>query len=233
MMKANLKTLAVLIAAALSFNVSAEDKPQPELITAKDKISYSIGVDVARNFRKQEVDFDPDMILRGLKDGLGEGKLLLSEKELRRVLAGFQGEVRRKMALNRKIAADDNRRRGVNFLAENKLKEGVVTLPSGVQYRVIKQGQGRKPTDADSIETNYRGTVLTGVEFDATEPGKPALLKLSQLISGWRDALRQMPEGSKWVIYVPHTMAYGERGVGNDIGPNETLIFEVELVSIR
>jgi FKBP-type peptidyl-prolyl cis-trans isomerase len=206
--------------------------PRP-LETAKDKISYSVGVDIARNFRKQEVDFDVDVLIRGLKDATGDGKLALNEKEVRRVLNGFQGDVRRKMAANRKISADDNRRRGVAFLEENKLKPGIVTLPSGVQYRVITKAEGRKPTDADTIEVNYRGTVLTGAEFDATEEGKPARLQMGQLINGWRDALRQMPVGSKWQIFVPHILAYGERGVGADIGPNETLVFEVELLGIK
>jgi FKBP-type peptidyl-prolyl cis-trans isomerase FklB len=227
---------AVLLLCA-SLNASAQQGATPAaprpLATPKDMISYSVGVDIVRNFRKQEVDYDVDMLIRGLKDAAGDGKLALNEKEVRRVLNGFQVEVRRKMALNRKVAADDNRRRGNAFLEENKAKPGVQTLASGVQYRVIKQGDGRKPTDADTIECNYRGTVLSGVEFDATEEGKPARLQMSQLINGWRDALRIMPVGSKWQIFIPHTLAYAERGVGSDIGPNETLVFEVELLGIK
>lgn len=201
--------------------------------TAKDKVSYSVGVDIVRNFRKQEVEFDLEMLIRGLKDAAGDNRLALNEKEVRRILNGFQSEVRRKVAINRRMASEDNRRRSNAFLEENKTKPGVMVLPSGVQYRVIKQGDGRKPTEADTIECNYRGTVLSGVEFDGTEDGKPARLQMSQLIAGWRDALRNMPVGSKWQIFIPATLAYGERGVGVDIGPNEALVFEVELLGIK
>ncbi len=229
--------MAAVLLLCTSFNANAQQTAAPgtprPLTSAKDMISYSVGVDIVRNFRKQDVEYDVDMLIRGLKDASGDGKLALSEKEVRRVLNGFQVDVRRKMALNRKLAAEDNRRRGAAFLEENKTKPGVQTLPSGVQYRVIKQGEGRKPTEADTIECNYRGTVLSGVEFDATEEGKPARLQMGQLINGWRDALRNMPVGSKWQIFIPHSLAYGERGVGTDIGPNEMLIFEVELLGIK
>jgi FKBP-type peptidyl-prolyl cis-trans isomerase FklB len=131
------------------------------------------------------------------------------------------------------LALEDNKKKGEVFLAENKTKEGVVVLPSGVQYKILKAGNGKKPIDSDVVQVYYRGTLLDGSEFDATEPGQPADLKASSLIAGWKEALRLMPAGSKWQIFVPSQLAYGERGVGSDIGPNETLVFEVELLAVK
>jgi FKBP-type peptidyl-prolyl cis-trans isomerase len=203
------------------------------LVTPKEKISYGMGVDVARNFKKHDVDVDLDLLVKGLKDGLAGTKLLLPEKELRSVLAGFQVEVRQKMAQSRRAAAEENKKKGAAFMAANKGKEGVITLPGGVQYRVVKAGSGRRPTDADSVECLYRGTLLDGTEFDGTTAGNPARLKVSQLIPGWKEAVKLMPEGSKWQIFIPSQLGYGERGVGSDIGPNETLLFEVELLAVK
>jgi FKBP-type peptidyl-prolyl cis-trans isomerase FklB len=190
-------------------------------------------VDVARNFKRQEVNINLEAMLQGIKDGLAGTKLALPDKELRRVLNGFQGEVRQKSALNRRLAAEDNRRAGVAFLAENKVKPGVVVTASGLQYRVLKAGDGRKPVDGDLVECHYHGTLLNGYEFDGTEPGKPVTLKVAALITGWKEAMKLMPVGSRWQIVLPATLAYGDRGVGGDIGPNETLLFEVELVNIK
>jgi FKBP-type peptidyl-prolyl cis-trans isomerase len=205
----------------------------PSLEAPTDRISYAVGVDIARNLKKQEVVINPELLIKGLKDGLAADKLLLSDKELRRVLNAFQTEVRQKMTHNRRLAAEDNRRRGAAFLEENKAREGVTVLPSGLQYRVLKAGEGRKPVDSDIVQCHYSGSLLSGLEFDATEPGKPATLKVSALINGWKEALKLMPVGSKWQIVIPSNLAYAERGVGSDIGPNETLLFEVELVAIK
>lgn len=195
--------------------------------------SYAVGVDMARNFKKQDVAISPEMLIKGLNDGLAGGKIDLSEKELRRVMNSFQSEVRQKMTVNRRLAAEENRRRGQIFLEENKTRQGVIALASGLQYRVIKLGAGRRPLESDLVECLYRGALLNGTEFDATEPGKPATLKVSALIAGWKEALKLMPEGSKWELFIPSSLAYSERGVGSDIGPNETLIFELELLAIK
>ncbi|MBI5786549.1 MAG: FKBP-type peptidyl-prolyl cis-trans isomerase [Rhodocyclales bacterium] len=204
------------------------------LESAANRTSYAIGVDMARNFKKQGIEIDPELILRGMKDGYA-GTAQISDKELRRTMNSFQGEVRQKMAQNRRLAADENKTRGADFLSANKGKAGVVTLPSGLQYRVVNAGaaDGRKPQESDLVECNYRGTLLSGAEFDSTEPGKPATLKVSALIAGWREALKMMPAGAKWQLFVPPQLAYGDRGAGSDIGPNETLVFEVELVAIK
>jgi FKBP-type peptidyl-prolyl cis-trans isomerase len=222
----------VAIAGTLLLNgVNAQQ--EPSLDAPVDRISYAIGVDMARNFKKQEVAINPDLLLKGLRDGLAGGAIGLSEKDLRRTMNGFQSDVRQKMAQGRRLAIEDNRRAGTTFLEQNKRKEGVVVLPSGLQYKVLKAGEGRKPVDSDLVECHYRGTLLNGSEFDATEPGKTAALKVSALINGWKEALKLMPVGSTWQIFVPSALAYGERGAGSEIGPNETLIFEVELVGIK
>ncbi len=203
------------------------------LKTKQDMVSYGIGVNIAKSFKKDDVEFDIDLIVKGMKDGMSGEKLLMPERDLRRVMNAFQSELRQKEMQHQRITAEDNRKKGEAFLAANKSKDGVVTLASGMQYRVITAGGGRKPTDGDIVECNYRGTLLDGTEFDGTEAGKPATLKVSQLIEGWREALKLMPEGSKWQIFIPSQLAYGPRGVGSDIGPNETLVFEVNLVAVK
>ncbi len=216
----------------LSLPAIAEE-PKDKLATDKDRISYVVGVETARNFKKQGFEFDPQLFLRGMQDAIDNQKLLLGEKDLRKVLAGFQSQVRQTMAANRKALADENRKKAADYLAANTAKDGVVTLASGLQYKVVKAGGGRKPSDSDTILVEYRGTLLDGTEFDATEPGHPATLRVSMVIPGWKEALKLMPVGAKWQLMVPPLLAYGERGVGNDIGPNELLLFDMELVEIK
>jgi len=235
MMKPSLTLQRNWIAAlALALMTSgASGAEAPVLKTEKDKISYGIGVDTARNLKRQEVDFDLDLVVKGLKDGLAGDKLLIPQKELRRMMNDFQMEVRRKVAAQMRTAADGNKKKGEAFLAENKTKPGVVTLPSGLQYQILKAGTGPKPTVADSVAVRYRGTLLDGTEFDGTED-QPAIFKVKGgVIGGWTEALQQMPAGSKWKLFIPPPLAYGARGVGRDIGPNETLVFELELVNIK
>jgi FKBP-type peptidyl-prolyl cis-trans isomerase FklB len=198
-----------------------------------DKLSYGIGVSVGRNLSKQGTDVDMSILIKGIETGLAAEKLLISEKELRLLMNKYQGEVRKSALLSKRLAREDNKKRGEEFLAENKTKPGVVELASGVQYKIIKEGSGPKPTVSDIVKVYYRGTLLDGTEFDSTDPDHPVDLKASALIAGWKEALVLMPVGSKWEIYVPSSLAYGERGVGSDIGPNETLVFEVELLAIK
>jgi FKBP-type peptidyl-prolyl cis-trans isomerase FklB len=146
----------------------------------------------------------------------------------------FQAELRQRQAVARTKAAEDNKKQGNAFLAENKTKEGVVTLPSGLQYKILKAGGGKTPTDADTVECHYRGTLLNGTEFDSSHlTGKPATIKVTAVIPGWKEALKLMPVGSKWQLFIPPQLAYGERGAGHEIGPNATLLFEVELLAIK
>lgn len=203
-----------------------------ELKTDQEKRSYAIGANVGKNIKLQEVKVDPNLAAQGLLDELA-GKSLLTDAELGAIMQQLQTEVRQKMKTQHDKAAAANKQRGEKFMAENAGKEGVKTLPGGVQYKVLKAGDGKKPTDQDTVRCIYRGTLVDGSQFDASPPDKPVSFKVSQVIPGWQEALRQMPVGSKWQLVIPAEKAYGERGAGNAIGPNETLIFEVELVGIQ
>jgi FKBP-type peptidyl-prolyl cis-trans isomerase len=202
--------------------------------TQKEKESYSLGVEVAKNFKNLGLDIDVDILVKGLKDEFSGKKLLLSENEIDKVMTAYEYGVQQKQAQTTKSAAEKNQKEGQAFLAANTKKEGVVTLPSGLQYKIIKAGEGKKPTSADTVECHYRGTLIDGTEFDSSyRRGQPATFKVSGVIPGWTEALKLMPVGSKWQLFVPAPLAYGAAGVGRDIGPNSTLIFEVELLGIK
>jgi FKBP-type peptidyl-prolyl cis-trans isomerase FklB len=204
------------------------------LKTEKDKVSYAIGMNIGKSMSKNEVDINPNILLRGMKDELA-GKAQLSDEEVKTVMTAFQGEMKKKQEEKMQEAAATNKKDGDAFLAANKTKEGVVTLPSGLQYKIITEGKGPKPTAQDTVQCNYKGTLLDGAEFDSTAKhgGKPATFPVSGVIKGWTEALQLMPVGSKWQLYIPSDLAYGARGAGGVIGPNATLIFDVELVSIQ
>ena len=200
----------------------------------KEKVSYVIGVDIGKALQKQGVAIDPDLVARGIKDGFSGGKLLMSDQEIKETMTAFQKEMRAKQEMGLKQAGEKNKREGEAFLAENKIKEGVKTLPSGLQYKVIKAGSGKKPKATDTVVTHYKGTLLDGTEFDSSyKRNQPATFKVNGVIRGWTEALQLMEEGAQWVLYVPAALAYGERGAGPQIGPNATLIFEVELISVQ
>lgn len=216
----------------LAAQASAEEAPV--LKTQKDKMSYSIGAEAGRNFKRLGVEVDTDLLVKGLRDALSGEKLLMTDEELRAAMTAYQAEVRQKQAQAARLAAENNKKAGDAFLAENTTKEGIVTLPSGLQYKILKAGDGKRPTEADRVECNYRGTLISGTEFDSSyRRGQPATFKVSGVIPGWREALKLMPVGSKWQLFIPPQLAYGERGTGRDIGPNATLIFEVELLAIK
>jgi len=196
----------------------------------KDKVSYIIGMDIGNNLKKQSIDIDPNILAKGLKDSLTSGKPLLTEKEIQETMAAFQKE----MMAKKEEVAKQNKKDGETFLAENKKKEGVKTLPSGLQYKVIKAGAGKKPKSTDTVTVHYRGTLINGTEFDSSyKRGQTVSFQVSGVIPGWTEALQLMEEGAKWQLFIPSNLAYGERGAGGVIGPNATLIFEVELVSIQ
>jgi len=213
---------------------AAASQSNSALPTQKDKVSYAIGMNIGANLHKQSVEVDPKVLAQGLQDALAGGKTLLSEDEARATLTDLQNEMRKKQQEKLQQAAETNKKEGDAFLAANKTKEGVVTLPSGLQYKVLTAGTGPKPTTGDSVACNYRGTLIDGKEFDSSyKRGQPATFPVSGVIKGWTEALQLMPVGSKWQLVVPSDLAYGERGQGPDIGPNATLIFEVELLSIQ
>lgn len=200
----------------------------------KDKVSYSIGMDIGNNLKKQSIDIDPDILAQGIKDAFSGGKTLLTEQEFRDTMTAFQTEFRAKQIERLKELADKNKKEGEAFLAENKEKEGVMTLPSGLQYKIIKEGTGETPKLEDTVTVNYHGSLIDGTEFDSSHRrGQPATFSLKNVIAGWAEALQLMKAGSKWQLFVPSNLAYGERGAGSDIGPNATLVFDIELLSIK
>jgi FKBP-type peptidyl-prolyl cis-trans isomerase len=200
----------------------------------KDRVSYAVGMSVGNNLRRQSVDVDPNIVLQGLKDTLSGGKTLLTDDEAHAALMQLQNEMRAKEEERKQQVAGTNKKEGEAYQAANKTKEGVVTLPSGLQYKVLTQGTGPKPTSSDKVVCNYRGTLIDGTEFDSSyKRGQPATFPVSGVIKGWTEALQLMPVGSKWQLVVPSELAYADRGAGKDIGPNATLIFEVELISIE
>jgi FKBP-type peptidyl-prolyl cis-trans isomerase FklB len=215
--------------------------PPLTLKTDKDKNSYAIGMNIGKGLKRDAVDVDPAILARGIKDALAGQKTLLTDDEAKTVLTALQNEMRKKQLELRqqameaqKQAGEANKKEGEAFLTENKTKDGVVTLPSGLQYKILKGGDGPKPTATDSVVCNYRGTLINGTEFDSSYGrGQPATFGVGQVIKGWTEALQLMPVGSKWQLFVPAELAYGERAPGGAIGPNSTLIFEVELLSIQ
>jgi FKBP-type peptidyl-prolyl cis-trans isomerase FklB len=233
-MKLKITLKWIVILAVGLFAVQAGAVETPILKTEKDKISYGIGVDVARNFKRLGVDVNMDVLVKGLRDGMAGEKLLMTEDDLRATMSAYMEDLRKKQAIAMKAVAEENKKKGDAFLAENKKKEGVVTLPNGLQYKIIKAGTGKKPAETDTVECRYRGTLIDGKEFDSSyRTGQNATFKVLAVIAGWKEALKLMPVGSKWQLFIPPELAYGAMGAGRDIGPNATLIFEVELVAIR
>jgi FKBP-type peptidyl-prolyl cis-trans isomerase FklB len=209
-------------------------KPKPlALVTEKDKQSYAIGLNVGKSLHRDSVDVEPKFVLQGLEDALADGKVLLTDDQIKTVMTDLQNQVRQKQEEKRLAAVETNKKEGAAFLAANATKEGVVTLPSGLQYKIMVAGTGPKPTADDQVVCNYRGTLLDSTEFDSSyKRGEPATFGVGRVIKGWSEALQLMPVGSKWQLFIPSDLAYGERGQG-PIGPNSTLVFEVELLSIQ
>ena len=230
-MKARL--MAVLALALFFSAVSLYAGEEVTLKTQKDKLSYVIGVQVGKDLKNQSIDVDPALVNKGLQDSILGNKLLMTDQETKDFIAAYQKEKAAKVAEEKKKLGEKNKQEGDAFLAENKTKAGVKTLPSGMQYRVIKEGNGRTPKATDTVVTQYKGTLINGTEFDSSyRRNEPATFPVSGVIRGWTEALQLMKEGSKWQIVVPPELAYGEQGAG-PIGPNATLIFEVELVSVK
>jgi FKBP-type peptidyl-prolyl cis-trans isomerase len=233
-MKLKMTIIGTMILAFGLLTAQASAAETLQLKTQKDKVSYMIGMEIAKNFKQMGVDIDVDIVVRGLKDGFVGEKLLMTEDDFRATKSAYMEELRKKQAVVMKAVAEENKKKGDAFLADNKKKEGVVTLPSGLQYKIIKAGFGKKPTENDTVECTYRGTLIDGKEFDSSyRTGKPATFKVSGVIAGWTEALKLMPVGSKWQLVIPPELAYGQRGAGRDIGPNSTLVFEIELIAIK
>lgn len=203
------------------------------LTSEKEKQSYAMGMNLGMGMHRNGISLDPALVARGMRDAMAGGKTAMTEDEARAALQKMQTDVRAKMEAKSKEEGAANRKEGEAFLAANKGKEGVVTLPSGLQYKILTAGNGPKPTASDTVTCNYRGTLINGKEFDSSyKRGQPTSFQVGGVIKGWTEALQSMPVGSKWQLFIPPDLAYGDRGAGGDIGPGETLIFEVELISI-
>ena len=213
--------------------------------TEKQKLSYSIGVNAGHSMKEslktQSIDVDPVVLLKGLNDGITDAKQQMGEEEMKKILEDLQKtlmakqqEQAAKQQEQAKVVSEKNKKDGDAFLAANKKKDGVITMPSGLQYKVLVAGKGKSPKATDTVTVNYKGTLIDGTEFDSSyKRGKPASFPLNQVIPGWTEAVQLMKEGAKWELYIPSSLAYGERGAGANIGGNATLIFEIELLSIK
>ena len=205
-----------------------------ELKSENDKVSYSIGLDIGSTFKKQKMDINLEILTAGMKDGVSGKTPLLNEAQVKETMAAFSKSMVEKQAAEAKEASAKNAAAGEKFLAENKTKEGVKTTASGLQYKVMKEGTGASPKETDMVVVNYKGTLINGTEFDSSyKRNEPATFPVNRVIKGWTEALLLMKPGAKYQIFVPASLGYGERGAGQDIGPNETLIFDVELVSVK
>jgi FKBP-type peptidyl-prolyl cis-trans isomerase FklB len=221
--------LCIVLAACQS-----NSQEKTELKSQKDSVSYAIGLDIGQRLKQQSVNVDPDLVARGIRDVDSSAKRLLTEDQAQSVMNTFQQQLMAKRDSMNKAIGEKNKKDGEAFLAENKKKEGVTTLPSGLQYKVIKMGTGKKPKADQTVTVNYRGTLLDGTEFDDSyKRGEPVTFQVGGVIKGWTEALQLMPVGSKWQLFIPPDLAYGVRGAGEVIPPNSTLIFEVELLSIK
>jgi FKBP-type peptidyl-prolyl cis-trans isomerase FklB len=242
--------MALLISSAFA-SYADDAKPSPSstdntppssaLKDDKDKISYSLGIDIGRTLQRLELDLNIPALSQGIADVLGNKPKALTDEQVQQTLQAFQQQMMRKQqeAMSKKqdemkVVAEKNKADGKKFLDDNAKKPGVKTTASGLQYKVIKEGTGDKPTDTDTVETTYRGTTIDGKEFDSSaKHGTSSTLPVNGVIKGWTEALKMMPVGSKWQIYVPAELAYGDEGYGDDIPPGSTLVFDLELLNIK
>jgi len=232
-----LRLFAVMIMLAYLAGCAPEEASSAselKLDTPKNRISYTIGVNIGQDFKTQNMDVDPDLLLLGLKDTLSGKELQLTEEEMVQEIQNFQEEMQAKMTAEMEQKSGENKASGEAFLAENAKQEGVVVTESGLQYKILEPGQGDSPGPADVATVHYRGTLIDGTQFDSSyDRGQPATFPVGGVIAGWSEALQMMKPGAKWQLFIPAELAYGERGAGQVIGPNAALLFDVELISVE
>ena len=222
--------LTAFIIAGLATSVLAAD--EGPLKTTKDKVSYTLGMNLGKQLKQSDVEIDLSLYSQGVKDALA-GKMLLTEDQAREIMTAFQQEIQTKRTEKQKTEGEVNKKAGETFLAENKKKEGITTTASGLQYKIETKGTGKLPGSNDTVSCHYRGTLTDGTEFDSSyKRGEPAKFPVLGVIKGWTEALLMMPVGSKWKLFIPADIAYGERGRPS-IPPNSTLLFDIELLGIE
>lgn len=227
----SLKPLTLLLSVGYLSGALATSSP---LNDPKDRISYSIGADIGKNFHQQDIDIKIDPFIQGIKDGQKDQLTLMKEEEVRETIMSLQQDIMKKQNEIAKALAEENLEKSKAFLTQNKKNVGVTTLKSGLQYKVIKEGQGAPPSANDRVVTHYRGTLIDGSKFDSSyDRGEPVDFAVKGVIPGWTEALQLMKPGAKWKLFIPPHLAYGEHGMGNKIAPNSTLIFEIELLKVE
>ncbi len=195
--------------------------------TDDEKFSYAIGYQIAESVKRQGMEVDVDSLIQAIRDDLTGTPLRISQPEMQAAVVAYQQKKFEELS-------DKNQKAGKKYLAANKKKPGIVELPSGLQYRIVEEGSGEKPVSSDTVKVHYRGTLIDGTEFDSSYArGEPVTFQIANIINGWQQALILMSEGAKWQVFIPPALAYGSGGAGQNIGPNETLVFEIELVSIE
>ena len=229
-MKRSLVAITLLI---LSFGL-CEAGEAPGILDENDRISYSLGYQIGGDFKRQGTDLKSDLVVQGIQDALKGDKPRMAPEEMKKTLVELKRKVTATQQEERKMSAEKSRAEGETFLAENAKKEGVVTLPSGLQYKILKEGTGASPQATDNVTVHYRGTLIDGTEFDSSHKrNQPAIFRVNGVIRGWTEALQMMKPGAKWQLFIPAKLAYGERGTGSAIPPNSGLIFEVELLKVN
>jgi len=222
----------VVLTFTFTANISAKQKTK--LVSEKEKISYSIGLSIGNNFKQQKIEIEMDSLAQGIEDALTGAKQKMTQEEIRQTMEAFRRQMQARSESNRQAASSGNQVKGEKFLAQNKKRKNVVTLASGLQYEVVKKGSGKRPGLTDTVVTHYKGMLIGGKVFDSSyKRGQPAEFPVNGVIKGWTEALQLMQQGAKWKLYIPADLAYGSRGAGNAIGPNEALIFEIELLEVK
>jgi FKBP-type peptidyl-prolyl cis-trans isomerase FklB len=226
-----------IVAAAIGvvfIGCQSNKQDEVQFKSRKDSVSYAIGLDIGRNLKRQAIELDLDVLAHGMKDMYTGGKTSLTDSESQSVTAEYRKQRMARHVQELKALGEKNQKAGEAYLAENKIRDSVIALPSGLQYKILKMGSGRKPKAGQTVTVNFRGSLLDGTEFENSySSGEPVTYSVNGVIKGWTEALEMMPVGSKWTLYIPPGLAYGERGSGQVIPPNATLIFELELLQVK
>ena len=229
-----MKRLLFAVVLAVFFSGVCLAGEKPELADENDRVSYSVGYQIGGDFKRQGVELNPEKLVKGIQDARSGAEPLMTRQEMHQALVDLKKKIMAEERKQRREEAEKVRKEGEAFLAANRKKEGVVTLGSGLQYRVIQEGAGKSPKATDNVTVNYRGTLVDGTEFDSSyQRGTPAIFQTDSVIAGWKEAIPRMKEGAKWQLFIPADLAYGERGALPNIPPNAALIFEVELIRVN